>query len=760
MAIKRKGFGITFKFLLQNIGVSILLGIVIWNVFSSIFSEELRKIIDSITHEKITVIEELGKQYQTSLKQYQNFQRQGIEKILNSSAQDFYLMVQFFYQEVQKKKITLPKAQEELKKLMAQKKVGQSGYFYILNSKGDVLYHPQKTIEKTNQNLPGRKYDFIRFQIENTKQEGQQAFTSYEWKNPNDNYLKSKVLSQIYFKPWDWIISLTAYQAEFDFILDHAYEKSLFAQLKKQILNLKLGKSGYPFVVSNQDRVFKDHNGKIIKTIKKGEILIHPDKNMEGILISQLDGNIIKQKENLDSFIQKPKGFWEYQYKGQEKFASFRHFNEMGWVILISGQKNEFFSENRQVFLNLGFKIIILFLALNILFNFAFFYFSVIRVMKKVSNKLDQVASGNLNIPRDELKTKDSIGKMFSSINNMINNLENIISNILGSTADISKSMEDVSEGNRELSDRTEKQAVALEELGASIEEFASIVKSNSDHTDRASKLSQEAKLSAEHGGEVVYEAVNTMKHVQESSYEIENIINMIEEIAFQTNLLALNASVEAARAGEHGRGFAVVALEIRNLAKNTSIFAKKVYELIKSTLVKIEHGNDLVNKSGVALQEIIDLVTEAHTLITEVNIGSLEQKNGIEEINKAIIQLQEINDHNSQMAEITSSSSQGMVTKMLMLRAIVKFFIVKKEILEKTRVERKSIQHVIKHYNKDKENKEETNNQEKSTNLEKMAKEKAKLEEGKAKGIGSKLTKVFDTEESLSLKSGEFEEF
>jgi methyl-accepting chemotaxis protein len=214
------------------------------------------------------------------------------------------------------------------------------------------------------------------------------------------------------------------------------------------------------------------------------------------------------------------------------------------------------------------------------------------------------------------------------------------------------------------------------------VEEFMSMVKANSANLDKTHQLMLEVKKKAEEGGTVVHKTLESIQDTYASSNQIEGIMNMIEEIAFQTNILSLNASVEAARAGENGKGFAVVALEIRNLSKNTSIFAKKVYELINNILEKISESNTHSQESAKALESIITHIHSSTLFIAEVNTSYDEQTKGMDDINKSIYQLQNINDKNSQLAQEISASSQQMVFKMSNLKSIIQFFTVRKELL------------------------------------------------------------------------------
>lgn len=680
MALKR--LTLNQRFILINAAVSILLGILIWLLLAASGKQEsLSEIRESMKTEMESSVEKIVSSYRDSLRRVEDFQQFMIQKFLYSVSEDFYLLVNQFYQEG-KKKGTEKAAKERLFKLFGQRKIEGNGYIYIINNQGKIIFHPNKEMIGKNLNIVEKKYDFIRFQIKNAKNDHDFAYTEYNWRNPGEEKIRPKSLAQVYFKPWNWIITINAYKVDFDALVDSQYRLKLFQDLRAQMLKINMGKKRYAFLAASEDFEILDIEGNVLESRKKGQILLHQEFSLEKKEIREIDENLFQ------AIFSKKEGILSYKTAdGREKITVFKYYDDLKWIAVLSAYPDEYALEGKETRFNTPFIILILFLVLNLAANILFFYRYVIRVIKKVSMKLNAVADGDLTIEQSFPKTGDNIGQMLISINQMIANLEDIVKKILVSTSDMYHSIEEVSTGNSDLSERTEKQAVSLEELAASIEEFTSIIKSNVLNADKANKLAQEAKLSAEKGGGIVFEAVASMQEVEKSSFEIEDINNVIEEIAFQTNLLALNASVEAARAGENGRGFAVVAMEIRNLARKTSVFAKQISILIKNTVENIEKGNNLVNQSGEALQEIIDIITNTTNLISEVYAGSEEQIRGIEEINKAMFQLEEINNQNATLAERVSVSSEDILGKMIVLRSMIKFFHLRKEILEQVRI-------------------------------------------------------------------------
>jgi methyl-accepting chemotaxis protein len=200
-------------------------------------------------------------------------------------------------------------------------------------------------------------------------------------------------------------------------------------------------------------------------------------------------------------------------------------------------------------------------------------------------------------------------------------------------------------------------------------------LRNNAENSRQANTLATEARVSAEHGGEVVSSAVQAMAEINKSSNMIAEIIGVIDDIAFQTNLLALNASVEAARAGEQGRGFAVVATEVRNLAGRSATAAKEIKELIKDSLKKVQAGTSLVNQSGETLDEIMDGVKQVGDIISDIDEASNKQIRGFELVNRAVNSMDEMVQQNAMLAEKTSEASGSMRDKAKELEELMQFF-------------------------------------------------------------------------------------
>jgi methyl-accepting chemotaxis protein len=226
---------------------------------------------------------------------------------------------------------------------------------------------------------------------------------------------------------------------------------------------------------------------------------------------------------------------------------------------------------------------------------------------------------------------------------------------------DVSLGSEEISRGNASLAKRTEEQATSLEETAASMEEMTSTIRGNADNAQLANQLAIDARKRAEQGGAAVANAVTAMSGIDEASHKIAAIIGVIDEIAFQTNLLALNAAVEAARAGEHGRGFAVVASEVRNLAGRSATAAREIKTLIQDSVTRVREGTRLVGESGETLEELVLAVKKVSDLIAEISAASRDQSVGIEQVGKAVSQMDDLTQQNAALVEEAAAASAAL---------------------------------------------------------------------------------------------------
>jgi methyl-accepting chemotaxis protein len=279
----------------------------------------------------------------------------------------------------------------------------------------------------------------------------------------------------------------------------------------------------------------------------------------------------------------------------------------------------------------------------------------------EIKRLVQSATSGDLTERMDLTGKSGVFAEIGKGINQLTENMSEVVSLVQAAATEVSRGAVEISQGNADLSQRTEEQAASLEETASSMEQMTSTVKQNADNASQASQLATAARDQADKGGSVVGHAVRAMTEINEASKKIVDIIGVIDEIAFQTNLLALNAAVEAARAGEQGRGFAVVASEVRNLAGRSATAAKEIKGLIQDSVRKVEEGSQLVTQSGQTLEHIVTAVKKVSDIVGEIAGASREQSAGIDQVNKAVVQLDEMTQQNAALVEQASAASQSM---------------------------------------------------------------------------------------------------
>ncbi|WMD18507.1 methyl-accepting chemotaxis protein [Achromobacter seleniivolatilans] len=298
----------------------------------------------------------------------------------------------------------------------------------------------------------------------------------------------------------------------------------------------------------------------------------------------------------------------------------------------------------------------------------------VLTPLKDAAVHFDRIASGDLT-QRVAVGADNEIGVLFAALKRMQDSLTRTVAEVRRSVNEINTGAAEISSGNTNLSSRTEEQAASLEETAASMEELATAVKQNTEHAHQANALAAESRGVAMRGGQAVEQVVETMSRISGSSRRIAEIVSVIDGIAFQTNILALNAAVEAARAGEQGKGFAVVAGEVRSLAQRSAQAAREVKDLIEQSTTNVDSGAEQVRQAGETMQEIVSSVQRVTQIMAEITEASTEQSIGIDQINRAVTQMDDVTQQNAALVEQAAAAASSLEDQAKRLAATAAFF-------------------------------------------------------------------------------------
>jgi aerotaxis receptor len=280
--------------------------------------------------------------------------------------------------------------------------------------------------------------------------------------------------------------------------------------------------------------------------------------------------------------------------------------------------------------------------------------------LKQAIDIANKLAGGDLT-HKFSVNRGDEFGELLKALSQMGVNLRATVLDVQKNAASVRLATGEIASGNLDLSQRTEEQASSLEETASSMEELTATVRQNTDNSVSANQIAITASTVTAKGGEMMHEVITKMSSISESSSKIADIIGVIDGIAFQTNILALNAAVEAARAGEQGRGFAVVATEVRNLAQRSATAAKEIKALIDDSVKQVEEGATLVNKTGKTMDEIVTAIRNLTEIISDITSASKEQSTGIEQVNQAVSQMDDVTQQNAALVEQAAAAAASL---------------------------------------------------------------------------------------------------
>ncbi|EPK7361451.1 methyl-accepting chemotaxis protein [Kluyvera intermedia] len=285
---------------------------------------------------------------------------------------------------------------------------------------------------------------------------------------------------------------------------------------------------------------------------------------------------------------------------------------------------------------------------------------TLISPLNRLIDSIRHIAGGDL-VKRIDVESHNEMGELAHSLRHMQGELARTVGEVRQGADAIYSGASEIAMGNNDLSSRTEQQAASLEETAASMEELTATVKQNAENARQASHLALSASETAQKGGKVVDNVVQTMRDITASSQKIADIISVIDGIAFQTNILALNAAVEAARAGEQGRGFAVVAGEVRNLAQRSAQAAREIKSLIEDSVNRVDLGSTLVESAGETMDEIVNAVTRVTDIMGEIASASDEQSRGIDQVGLAVAEMDRVTQQNASLVEESAAAAAAL---------------------------------------------------------------------------------------------------
>ncbi|WP_028328716.1 methyl-accepting chemotaxis protein [Brachyspira alvinipulli] len=428
-------------------------------------------------------------------------------------------------------------------------------------------------------------------------------------------------------------------------------------------INLDLGKVNKDFIGN------LNINGRITVANRNGNVILSSDSERIGGTLPDVY-SIIKTTD--EGIIE------SYNYQGDDgkRSAAYKNVSLMPWTVIFAKSDSEIYKEIKYTILR---TVIIgpLFIILCTII-IAMYIKTITRPLDELVLISKEISNGDLTSVHRNIKRKDELGILANSFFDMRDRLSDIIIKVRTSADEIRMNAEELSKGSIDLSRRTESQAASLEETASSMEEMASTIKSSTNQSVEGNKMMIDSRESIQNAGDIILETTKNIEEVYDASTKIKDITKIIEDIAFQTNILALNAAVEAARAGDMGKGFAVVASEVRNLAQTTQTSVKDITTLVDNAYDKINKATESARESQEIFDDLQVKIENTARIMQDISSTAVEQQAGVDQVNKAVADMDTVTQQNAALVEEASASSTALLNQAVELVNAMSFFKVK----------------------------------------------------------------------------------
>ncbi|WP_300757844.1 methyl-accepting chemotaxis protein [uncultured Brachyspira sp.] len=407
-------------------------------------------------------------------------------------------------------------------------------------------------------------------------------------------------------------------------------------------------------------------NGRITVANNDGNVILSSDKERIGEKLPDVY-SVIKTSHT---------GIVEsYNNEGNQgkRSAAYENIHTMPWSVIFAKSDSEIYKEIKYTIIRTAI-IGPLFIILCTLI-IALYIKSITKPLNELVSISREISDGDLTSTHRNINRKDELGVLANSFFDMRDRLSDIIVKVRNSADEIRMNAKELSQGSADLSKRTEAQAASLEETASSMEQMASTIKSSADQSIEGNKMMIDSRTSIQNAGEIILDTTKNIEEVYDASTKIKDITKIIEDIAFQTNILALNAAVEAARAGEQGKGFAVVASEVRNLAQTTQSSVKDITDLVDNAYDKINKATESARISQEIFNDLQGKIENTAKIMQDISSTAVEQHEGVEQVNKAVTDMDTVTQQNAALVEQASASSTSLLNQAVELVDAMSFF-------------------------------------------------------------------------------------